>query len=97
VPTNTTCTAANLPQRHLIKANISGIPGTTYAAVAENISIGFPLVKRPKIREKREVKRPINPSRFKVLSTEYSTTVDVTGRMEAIAVITSMEIRSNPV
>ena len=56
--------------------------GLTYAAVAENISTIFALVRKRSPREKPTVKKPIVTSRISVLLIEYSTAVHPTNRRE---------------
>lgn len=68
----------------------------TYAAVAENISTGFPRVRSPSTNENKAVNDPIAASRFNMLLIEYNTTIDKTGKLDAIVTISSLEIRSRP-
>lgn len=65
----------------------------TYAAVAAKISIGRPLVKTHRLKEKIVVKRPTIPNRCLILATEYNMAMEITGRTDATTVITSLEKR----
>jgi hypothetical protein len=56
---------------------------STYVAVAEKISITLPFVNTPKAAANKAVKSPTIPSRHRILSTEYNTTVDTTGSTDA--------------
>jgi hypothetical protein len=71
--------------------------GDAYAAVAEKISIGLPLVKSARTNEKRAVKIPMTASLLIVSWIEYRTTIEAIGKVEAIVVATILEIPSSPV